>query len=133
MNSTRYRVVFLLLGTALILVVIGAVLLAPGGTSVPLPDQIEEVSPADGAIVLRQVGLEIDMQPGYTIDLIVDGAAIPPVEVDFTEATGIATWRPGPGMTFEVWAPGTHTIVVEWERATGLPDPGRYLWTFRVQ
>jgi hypothetical protein len=133
MTVTKYRLVLLLLGAALFLVVIGAVLLAPGGTSVPLPEQIESVNPPDGAIVLRQIGLEIDMKPGYSIQLTVDGAHIPSVEVDFTDSTGIARWRPGPGKTFEDWAPGTHTIAIDWERVSGLPDPGRYVWTFRVQ
>lgn len=124
---------FTLLGVAFVGIVVGAVLLAPAGRTPTLPDAVNTYAPADGATVLRQTQLLIDLDAGYDIDLIVDGVAIPDTELDTIAETGRFTWRPGPGKTFEDWTPGLHAIAVTWDRATGLPDPGELRWTFRVQ
>ena len=133
MNPNRYRVIFALLGIALAAVVVGAVIFAPSGELRDLPAQVDEISPVDGATVLRQTELLVDMQVDYAIELIIDGVTIPSDEIDFREATGEYRWRPGPTSTFDDWAPGLHQIVVRWDRIAGLPDPGELRWSFRIQ
>jgi hypothetical protein len=131
-SSNGYRLVFALLGLALAAVVIWVVAVAPKGRDVALPAAVERVSPADGDTVLRQIGLVIDMQPGYAIELYVDGTLIPSGEIRST-ATGRFEWSPGPDATFPEWTPGVHAVHLTWDRATDLPDPGELSWTFRVQ
>ncbi len=133
MSPTRYRVILLLLGVLFAAVIVGAVILTPSGDAPRLPDALESFSPADGATVLRQTRIEIDLAVGYDIDLVVDGVSIPDSELDVIEQTGRFAWVPGPGKTFDEWAPGFHTIEVSWERRTGLPDPGSIRWSFRAQ
>jgi len=133
MTTTRYRLTFTALGIALAVVVAGAVIFAPSGSKPTLPDALESYSPEDGATVLRQTQLVIDLDPGYVIALEIDGFEIPAEEIDVVEANGRFTWTPGPGQSFEDWAPGFHTVDVSWQRATGLPQPGSLRWTFRVQ
>ena len=132
-SATRYRVLFLLLGMALALVVVFAVVLAPGGNGFELPPAIESVSPGNGETVLRQIDLTIDMQVGYTIDVFVDGVHIPSDEIRFSEATGRHTWVPGPTKTFPEWASGLHSVQVSYIRLGGRADAGDVRWTFRVQ
>ena len=132
-SQTRYRVILALLGVAFAAVVVGAVLVTPSGRAPDLPDALGSYSPVDGATVLRQTRLVVDLAPDYDIDLVVDGAAIPDSELDVISETGRFTWEPGPGKTFEEWTPGFHAIEVTWDRITGLPDPGSLRWRFRVQ
>lgn len=133
MSPNRYRLTFALLGLALAGVVVGAVILAPSGRVVELPEAIESIAPEDGATVLHQTQLEIDMKVGYAIEVFVDGIGIPIGELDFTEATGKYVLQPVPGSTIEEWQPGVHSIFIRWDRTAGLPDPGEWRWTFRVQ
>ncbi len=133
MTNTRYRLILTLLGVAFAAVVVAAVVFTPSGRTPDLPDALDSYSPADGATVLRQTDLVIDLGPGYAIDLIVDGTPIPDAELGIVEETGRFTWQPGPGKTFEEWTPGFHAIEVTWDRVTGLPDPGSLRWRFRVQ
>jgi hypothetical protein len=132
-SQTRYRIVLSLLGVTFAAIVIGAVILTPSGDAPRLPDAVDGYSPADGATVLRQTQLVIDLKPGYDIDLRVDGVPIPDSELDAVEETGRFVWIPGPGKTFEEWVPGFRAIQVTWDRTSGLPDPGELRWTFRVQ
>lgn len=133
MTPTRYRVVLMMLGLALIVVVALAIVLAPDGREVAIPAAVESVDPPNEATVLIQTELEINMQPGYEVELFVDGIPIPADEVRFVAPTGIYRWRPGPGMTFEAWTPGLHTAQITWQKTTGTPEVGEYRWVFRVQ
>lgn len=132
-SPTRYRILFLLLGLALALVVVFAVVWAPGGRGFELPDAVESVSPSNGDTVLRQIDLEIDMRIGYDIELFVDGLRIPDDEIGFTTATGRYVWAPGPGKTFEEWTQGTHSVGITYESVSGGIDIGQLSWVFRVQ
>ncbi len=129
----RYRIIFTLLGLALAAVAIGAVILAPSGKESTPPDVLEGYAPADQSTVLRQIGIEIDLPVNYAIDLVVDGVAIPDAEINVMEETGKFTWRPGPTTIIPEWTPGIHTVWVRWDRVSGLPDPGEWIWSFRVQ
>ena len=132
-SQTRYRILFMVLGLALALVVVFAVVWAPGGREFELPEAVESIAPGNGDTVLRQIDLVIDMQVGYDIELFVDGRLIPPSEISHTEATGRYVWAPGPGQTFEEWSLGTHSVGITYERLSGRVDVGNLSWVFRVQ
>ena len=129
----RYRITFTFLGLALAAVAIGAVVFAPSGRQTEVPDTLESYSPSDRSTVLRQIAIEIDLPVNYRIDLVVDGVPIPNDEIRITPETGKFTWRPGPTTVIPEWTPGLHTVWVRWDRSSGLPDPGEWIWTFRVQ
>lgn len=128
------RTPYVLLTTALFVVVGAAVLLAPSGEETGLPEPIEGLFPRPGDTVVRQTSVEIDLPVGYTIDLYVDGRKVPDHEIGFLQPTGEFTWAPAPGTSMERWEGGDHTVRVVWDRtAGGRPDPGEYEWSFRVQ
>jgi hypothetical protein len=129
----RYRITYTLLGLALAAVAIGAVVFAPSGRPSEVPDVLESYSPIGGSTVLRQIDLEIDLPVGYEIVLVVDGVAIPNSEIKSVPQTGKFTWRPGPTTIIPDWSVGLHTVWLRWDRGSGLPDPGEWIWTFRVQ
>jgi hypothetical protein len=133
MTATGYRVLFLLLGIALALVVVFAVVLAPGGRGFVLPPAVERISPGNDETVLRQIDLTIDMQVAYDIDLHIDGVKIPADEIVRTEATGRYIWAPGPSRTFTEWSSGLHSVLITYTRESGRADAGELRWTFRVQ
>lgn len=133
MSTTRYRVILSILGLLLGGLVVAAVVIAPSGDVTQLPDAVERFSPGDGAIVQRQTDLQIDLRAGYTMQLTIDGARINPAEIDFTEATGVYVFRPGPGKAIAEWTPGFHFVEITWDRVAGLPDPGSLRWSFRTQ
>ena len=129
----RYRITYTLLGLALALVAIGAVIFAPTGQLTEIPETLESYSPADGATVLHQIQVEIDLPVNYEIVLVVDGVAIPSSEIASIEQTGNFTWRPTDETIIPEWTAGIHTVWVRWDRTAGLPDPGDWIWSFRVQ
>jgi hypothetical protein len=133
MNDTTYRRIYVGLGLALAAVIALTIAYSPSGTETPLPEPIERIFPLPNDSVIRQARLEIDMKVGYEIVLFVDGFRISPVEIGVQTGTNRYVWEPAPGRFLETWGPGTHQITVEWDRITGLPDPGSYSWSFRVQ
>ena len=133
MSRTTYRVILLLLGLAFMAVVVGAVLFAPNGSGGGYPATLERVDPVDGSLVFGQPRIVVDLEPGFRAALIVDDTPIPDEQVIWTEATGLHVFEPGPGKAVESWDPGFHVVTAQWDRVSGLPDPGMFTWSFRVQ
>jgi hypothetical protein len=133
MSTTRYRIILLLLGLALIVVVVGAVLFSPQGSPSSYPAAVEAISPEDGDLVFANTRVVLDLEGGYRAHFVIDDIEIPDDEVRWTEQTGLHIFEPGPGKTIETWTPGFHVVAVTWDRTTGLPDPGNIRWSFRVQ
>ena len=130
----RHVKTYLVLASAFIAVVIGALMLAPTGEETTIPAPLESIYPNPGDTVVRQTIVEVDLPVGYAIELYVDGIWIPSDEIGVTPSTGRFVWQPSPGGTMEVWPGGEHTIRVVWDRTEGgRPDPGEYTWVFRVQ
>lgn len=129
----RYRLIYTVLGLALAVVAIGAVVLAPSGEPTEVPAALEDYSPTDGATVLRQIQVEIDLPVDYEIQLVIDGVTIPAGEIEATPETGKYVWRPDDNTIIPEWTVGIHTVWVRWDRISGLPDPGEWRWSFRVQ
>jgi len=131
-STTRYRVILSILGLLLGLLVVGTVILAPSGDAPNLPDAVERISPADGAIVQRQTALEIDLRAGYSLILEINGTRIPPEDINYTEQTGNYVFRPGADKVITEWVPGFYVIEISFDRIVGLPDPGSLRWSFRT-
>ena len=132
-TPTRYRMMFLLLGVALVLVVMFAVVFAPGGGEFTLPEAIDNIEPGNNETVQRQIDLVVDMAVGYRIELFIDGVRIPDDEIAVTPATGRHVWRPGVSSTFGEWTSGLHSVLVNYESISGTIDVGSVGWVFRVQ
>lgn len=133
MRDSTYRLIYLGLGLGLVAVVGFTLAFSPSGDVTSLPDQVESLFPAPNDSVIRQTAIEVDMEAGYEITLFVDGIRIAESELTRQVGTAFYTWRPAPGRFIEEWEPGEHEVRIEWERPTGLPDPGSFTWTFRVQ
>jgi hypothetical protein len=129
----RYRLIFTLLGLALAAVVIGAVVFAPSGRPDEPPSIVEGYSPANGSTVLRQTDIQIDLPVNYSITMVIDGVGIPEDEINATPETGRFVWRPSDETIIPEFNPGIHTVWVRWDTVRGLPDPGEWTWSFRVQ
>lgn len=133
MSGTAYRMILLVLGLAFITVVVGAVLFAPSGSEPGHEPPLERVEPSNGSLVFGNPVIVVDLEPGYRAHLMIDDVPIPDTEVAWTPATGLHVFRPGPGKTLEHWTPGFHVVSARWDGASGVPDPGTYEWSFRVQ
>lgn len=137
-----YRLIYIGLGLVAVAAIAFGVALAPEGEEVVLPSQIEAIYPGHGDMVPPQAPLEVDLQAGYEAQISVDGwpltaspagAGANPSDASFDEATGVYRWAPGPNHpTITEWTPGEHTITVVYNTLTGLPDTGKFEWTFRV-
>ncbi len=129
----RYRLIYTVLGLALAGVVIGAVVLAPSGQPNEPPSVVESYSPANESTVLRQAAIQIDLPVNYSITMVIDGIGIPDSEITATPETGRFVWRPGEDSIIREFNPGIHTVWIRWDTVRGLPDPGEWTWSFRVQ
>lgn len=129
-----YRLVYLGLGFLAVAAVVLGIAFGGGGEPIRLPSPIESLTPRPSDRVLSQAVLEVDLEPGYTARIFVDGFEIPATEIVFIEATGVHRWQPSvSSVIFDTWTPGNHTVRVSWDTLSGLPQPGEFIWTFRVQ
>lgn len=126
-----YRLLYLGLGLVALAAVAFGIVFASEGDEIVLPDNLEAISPQPGDLVPLQTTLEIDLEVGYQAMIFVDGWQV--VDARFVEGTGVYRWTPSPSNpTINEWTPGEHTIRIEWDTITGLPDPGSFEWSFRV-
>lgn len=129
-----YRLVYVGLGLVVVAAVTLAIAFGGGGEPVDLPDIVESLGPGPGDSALAQAILEVDLQPGFVAQIFIDGFPIPPAEVAFVEATGVHRWQPAAtSLIFDRWPPGEHEVRIVWDSLAGLPRPGEFTWTFRVQ
>jgi len=132
-DRRRYALVTAGLAAALAAVVGAVILFSPQGDPPPLPDPLESIFPLPGDAVVRQTAIEVDLPIGYTLELEVDGVWIPPDEIAYTPATGFFVWQPSPDSVAGYWEPGDHTVTIRWDTFEGTrPDPGEFIWSFRV-
>jgi hypothetical protein len=130
---SRYRLVYLGLGLALVAVIGATWALSGDGEPKSLPAAVELIAPAPDATVSRQASIVVDMAAGYSIELTVDGITIPASELVAVPALVRFEWTPGTGQSFTEWVPGPHEVELSWNAAAGLPDIGSYSWVFRSQ
>jgi len=126
-----YRLIYIGLALVGIAAIVFGIALSPEGDEVELPGPLEAISPQPGDLVPPQAAVEVDLEVGYQADIVIDGWPIS--DATFVEATGVYRWAPTPNHpTISEWEPGEHTVSVVWDTYTGLPDTGRFEWTFRT-
>ena len=131
----RRIVLFLLVGGA-----IGAI--AYAGTLNSGPEEIrrtdaavERLVPADGSpVAVRQSEVGIDLAPGWTGILRVNGLEIPEDQLRRVEAQNEVYFQPGEEKEIEAFQPGTIVVEAEiWRTATETRDDARTItWRFGV-
>lgn len=139
---TRDRLVYGGLAALLVAVVLVAVVLNSSiDEPAPRSEVLESVQPAPGSLVPPQATVIIDVPNDYEIELFIEvftseGARwvrIPGSEINATLAsTGQYSWQPDPSHFIQEWIPGNQRMRVRWDTISGLPDPGEYIWSFRV-
>jgi hypothetical protein len=130
----KYRFIYVGLGLVVLAAVLLALAFGGGGEATPLPEPIESLVPSPNDSALTQAIIEVDLETGYRAQLFVDGFPIPENEVDFTEATGVHRWQPtASGLIMQSWTPGIHEVRIVWDSLSGLPSPGEFEWSFRIQ
>jgi hypothetical protein len=126
-----YRLIYIGLALVAVAAIAFGIALSPEGEGIELPGPVESITPVPGSQVPSQAGIEIDLEVGYEVDIVVDGWPI--TDATFVEGTGVYRWSPHPNHpTITEWSPGEHTIRITWNTYTGLPDTGSFEWSFRV-
>ena len=96
----------------LILIILGLNAATTGRDALNLPDEIENMSPANNEKVLRQSEIRVDFIEGYQGVLIVNGIEIPTTRLDELQSSGR---QPKPGEQVDlpptaVYDPGNFTL-----------------------
>lgn len=96
------------------------------------PGVVEQLRPRQGAEVLRQTEVGIDLAPGYEARLLVNGTEIPADELRLVPEQNQVFYAPGPGRTFETLPSGTNCVTaIAWRSAVGPgPQDLRFEWCF---
>lgn len=124
-SSTRYKV-----GVAIALAAAaGALLLAVTRTNTdnddPVhvsarPEVIERLIPFNGASILRQQELGVDLGPGYEGTLIINGVEVPADEQRLVPEQNQVFFTPGEGKAIEELPAGTNCVVaLVWKSSMG--------------
>lgn len=122
------------LGLLALAAVLLAIAFGGGGEPTELPEPIESITPHPNDSALTQAILEVDLESGYQAQIYVNGFLIPENEISFVEPTGVHRWQPSPdSLVMAAWSPGIQEVRIVWDSLTGLPSPGEFEWTFRVQ
>lgn len=92
-------------------------------------DVVEHLYPRNGAEVLRQVEIGIDLAPGYAGRLVVNEEPVPEEDLRLVPEQNQVFFLPGPGKVLETLPSGTTCVTaVVWRSADG---PGVADLTFR--
>lgn len=96
------------------------------------PGVVEQLRPREGAEVLRQTEVGIDLAPGYEGRLLLNGTEIPEDELRLVPEQNQVFYAPGPGRTFETLPSGRNCVTaIAWRSAIGPgPQDLRYEWCF---
>jgi hypothetical protein len=141
----------LVIGCGIWLVVLGFNASVTGRKALALPATIENIDPVRGAVgVPAQTEVLVDMLPGYTGELTIDGINLPttnirdipsdpgrqvtlPATTIYDDARATLTFIPAPDAAIKSFAQGAHTVkVTYWKTAEGRSKARSYTWTFSV-
>jgi len=90
---------------------------------------IEQLSPCPGDSDPNQLRVGVDLDPGWQVDLYLDGTPIPKdqLQIEGTEYS----FEPGPGTATGALAPGIHTAKVVYYQNLAEEASGQvYSWSF---
>lgn len=125
---------------ALVLVALAAIVyagtLGSGPREVRVTDEaVEQLVPADGSpVAVRQAEVGIDLAPGWTGVLVVNGREIPEDQLRRVEAQNQVFFQPGQGKEIEAFQAGTIFVTAEIWRTTSetREDARSVTWSFGV-
>lgn len=140
------------LAIGFILIIAGLLSATTGRDALRLPDEIELVDPSPGDSVLGQSEILVDLVPGYTGELVIDGQTLPVVEIvaaanpepgqdiapdtlvtRFDLGTNTLRFLPQEGAPIERLEQGPHTVkVVYWRIDEGPTAARSFTWQFDV-
>jgi hypothetical protein len=141
----------LVIGGGLLLIVLGFTSSVTGRKALALPATIENIDPVRGAVgVPAQTAVFVDLLPGYTGELTIDGiklettdvrsiavtqgkeVKLPPTAI-YDDARATLTFVPSKDAAIASFAQGPHTVkVVYWKVVEGRTKARSYTWTFSV-
>ena len=139
----------IVVGLGLALVVRGLLISVTGDARAHLPDAVERVDPVPEATqVLSQTNVFVDLVPGYTGSLTIDGVALetaemPPAEpgqqmsipptVVYEPGNATLTFTPSDVAAITEFDEGVHTVVLRFWKLDETEAAARtFTWTFNV-
>jgi hypothetical protein len=139
------------IGCGMLLIVLGFNSSVTGRKALALPATIENIDPVRGAVgVPAQTEVLVDMLPGYTGELTIDGVKLPttnirdipsapgrqvtlPATTIYDDARATLTFIPTADAAITSFAQGAHTVkVTYWKTVEGRSKARSYSWTFSV-
>ena len=102
-------------------------------TPAGLPVTISSIQPNPGELIRPQDTVTVNLRTDLTGALVLDGQEIPESQLS-RAGVGEVSFRPGPAKDLSQYAPGMHTVTIEyWVAAKPRPpSPAMFSWTFRV-
>jgi len=147
----RLVICSLLIAVGLVIVVLGVLRGVTGTAAANLPKSIEELIPSVGATnVPNQTSIFVDLEAGYTGELIVDGVLLPTISEDqvrdvapgeqakpalgtvYAEGNATLTFQPIKGAPIESLDEGLHEVVVRYWPVTNPNAIRQFPWQFTV-
>ncbi len=94
---------------------------------------IEKLVPAPATSILSQTEVGVDLAPGYTARLSLNGIPIADDEVRRIDATNSVLFLPGPGRSIERFTPGQNCMTAEyWLMVEGDASSQTATWCFEA-
>ena len=95
---------------------------------------VKTVSPRPGTIQLRQTEILVELDSGYSGELMINGTLIPDDQLSVVQGLNRITYTPRAGREVEVLPAGHNCAQVRFRPAAGSAgQPGSYRWCFSVQ
>lgn len=121
-------------------IVLGVTRSETGPRTEQVDQAIELQVPRPGELALRQAQVGVDLAPGYTGVLLIDGVEIPLDQYTVPNPTDLSAnplgqvfFAPGEGKEFEEFAEGDHTVtVIYWRADEGRESARSLTWSFSV-
>jgi len=135
MFTLRRLVLSLILAAAVVTLAVGFSMHTDNDDEVAVSDAaVEAVIPASGDLDLRQARIGVDLAPGYTGILQVDGVEIPEDQLERVEALNQVFFTPREGTETGQLFPGRHqATAVFWPAGQTREAASRSVnWTFSV-
>lgn len=135
-SSWLRRIVLLLLVGGAVAAIVYAGTLGTGSEEIRRTDEaVERLVPEDGSpVAVRQAEVGIDLAPGWTGVLKINGLEIPEDQLRRVEAQNEVYFQPGAEKEIEAFQPGTIVVEAEiWRSASETREDARTVtWSFGV-
>jgi hypothetical protein len=130
------RLVPFVLVVAALAAIVYAGSLGSGSEEIRITDEaVEQLVPADGSpVAVRQAEVGIDLAPGWTGVLIINGREIPEDQLRRVDAQNQVFFQPSAGKDIEAFQAGTIVVEAEIWRSTSetREDARSVIWSFGV-